>query len=210
MDWLTDDDTLDDPDEIEEVNERMLDKILDRSAYVAVLFSKDKCSECEKVLQKLESIDHLAEEAGIDFVRVKDLRLAKEYNIVSFPALVLFRRRIPLFYEEGSLKDADKVLKWLIKHKDSHKDVIELVDRHMLQVLLDDVDHIVVFFYDEHDCQEETAKRRQKSKSNDDDGDDICELILHELENIDDDTDQHGIHFVSFSFDFELDPFILF
>ncbi|KAH7644929.1 thioredoxin-like protein 1 [Dermatophagoides farinae] len=199
MDWLTDDETLDDPDEIEEVNERMLDKILDRSVYVAVLFSKDKCSECEKVLQKLESIDHLAEEAGIDFVRVKDLRLAKEYNIVSFPALVLFRRRIPLFYEEGSLKDADKVLKWLVKHKDSHKDVIELVDRHMLQVLLDDVDHIVVFFYDEHDCEEETAKRRQKSKttkSDDGDDDDICELILHELENIDDDTDQHGIHFV--------------
>lgn len=212
MDWLTDDETLDDPDEIEEVNERMLDKILDRSVYVAVLFSKDKCSECEKVLQKLESIDHLAEEAGIDFVRVKDLRLAKEYNIVSFPALVLFRRRIPLFYEEGSLKDADKVLKWLVKHKDSHKDVIELVDRHMLQVLLDDVDHIVVFFYDEHDCEEETAKRRQKSKttkSDDGDDDDICELILHELENIDDDTDQHGIHFVSFSFNLSY-PFILY
>lgn len=203
LSWLTDDDTLDDPDEIEEINERMLDKILDRSPYVAVLFTKDKCSECDKVLQKLESIDHLAEEAGIDFVRIRDIRLAKEYNIVSFPALVLFRRRIPVFYEEGSLKDADKVLKWLLKHKESHKDVIELVDRHMLQVLLDDVDHIVVFFYDEQQCQEQTASRTGKSgKKLDTTSDDetICDKILAELENIDDDTDQHGIHFVCIQF----------
>jgi len=55
LNWLTDDDTLDDPDNIEEINERNLDKILDRSPYVAVLFTKDKCSECEKVLQKVRN-----------------------------------------------------------------------------------------------------------------------------------------------------------
>lgn len=204
--WLTDDNTLDDPDEIEEVNERLLDKILDRSPYVAVLFTKDKCSECDKVLQKLENIDHIAEQSDIDFVRVKDVRLAKEYNIVSFPALVFFRRRIPAFYEEGSLKDADKVLKWLLKQKDTHKDVIEEVDRHMLGVLLDDVDHIVVFFYDQKECAAETKRlnklKQKKSgdgKTNGDDGQTICDKILVELENIDDDTDEHGIHFVSFS-----------
>src|SRR5690606_5598071 len=102
--------------------------ILDRSQYVAVLFTKDKCSECDKVLQKLENIDHLAEEAAIDFVRVRDVRIAKEYNIVSFPALVFFRRRIPVFYEDGSLRDSDKVLQWMLGQKDSHQDVIELVD----------------------------------------------------------------------------------
>ncbi|KAF7496675.1 Protein disulfide-isomerase A5 [Sarcoptes scabiei] len=204
LSWVTNEETLSDPDEIEEINERMLDKILDRSSYVAVLFFKEKCSECEKVLQKLESIDHLVEEAGIDFVRIKDMRLAKEYNIVSFPALVLFRRRIPVFYEEGQLKDADKVLKWLIKQKDSHTDVIELVDKHMLQILLDDVDYIVVFFYDEKDCSAETNKRKGKqtqknqkqSKQSDSSDQTICDEILKELENIDDDTDQHGIHFV--------------
>lgn len=215
--WLTDDNTLDDPDEIEEVNERMLDKILERSPYVAVLFTKDKCSECDKVLQKLEDIDHIAEEASIDFVRVKDIRLAKEYNIVSFPALVFFRRRIPAFYEEGSLRDADKVLNWLMKQKDTHQDVIEQVDRHMLTVLLDDVDHIVVYFYDEEECAAETKRlkklKQQKQKKSEagkpetaaateakpDDLEtekSVCDIILHELENIDDDTDKHGIHFV--------------
>lgn len=220
--WLTDDDTLDDPDEIEEVNERMLDKILDRSPYVAVLFTKEKCSECDKVLEKLEEIDDEAEQASIDFVRVKDVRLAKEYNIVSFPALVFFRRRIPVFFDDGSLKDAEKVLKWLISQKDTHEDVIEAVDRHMLNVLLDDVDHIVVFFYDDAECDAETKRRLKlkqtkeakkekkdgkesdaaKKKDADDDGDDdedICDRILHELEKIDDETDQEGIHFVSSS-----------
>lgn len=205
LNWLTDDTTLDDPDDIEEVNEKMLDKIMDRSPFVAVLFIKEKCSECDKALSKLENIDHIAEEQDIDFVRVKDIRLAKEYNIVSFPALVFFRKRIPVFYDEGSLQNADKVLKWLLKQKDSHQDVIEEVDKHMLQVLLDDVDHIVVFFYDTEQCQAETdrrkkaaAKKGKKEDTDDDDGDDtVCDKILAELENIDDDTDRHGIHFVS-------------
>lgn len=207
LQWITDDSTLDDPDEIEEVNERMLDKILDRSSHVAVLFTKDKCSECDKVLDKLEDIDHIAEENDIDFVRVKDIRLAKEYNIVSFPALVYFQRRIPIYFDEGNLKDADKVLKWLLQHKETQQDVIEEVDRHMLNVLLDDVDHIVVFFYDTQQCKAATqslkkAKGKKAEKQDQDDGEEttICAKIVHELENIDDDTDQHGIHFVSFYF----------
>ncbi|KAJ6215940.1 hypothetical protein RDWZM_010440 [Blomia tropicalis] len=197
--WLTADDTLDDPDEIEEVNERMLDKILDRSPYVAVLFTKEKCSECDKVLNKLEDIDDDANEASIDFVRVKDVQLAKEYNIISFPALVFFRRRIPLFFENGSLKDADNVLKWLLAQKDTHEDVIEAVDKHMLNVLLDDVDHIVVYFYDDDECDAETKRLIKQNKDKDyklKDNENICDRILHELENIDDETDQEGIHFV--------------
>ena len=210
--WLTADDTLADPDEIEEVNEKMLDKLLDKSAYVAVLFTKEKCSECEKVLEKLENIDHIAEEASIDFVRVKDVKLAKEYNIVSFPALVFFRRRIPVFFDNGSLRDADKVLKWLLDQQESHEDVIEAVDKHMLNVLLDDVDHIVVYFYDTEECEAETKRRAKQKHAKDakkdskkdakdandgDDDDNICDQILHELEKIDDETDQEGIHFVS-------------
>lgn len=56
--------------------------------------------------------------------------------------------------------------------------VIELVDRKTLQALLNEVEHLAVFFYDGDDCPD-------------------CEKILRELENIDDDTDQHDILFVS-------------
>jgi thiol-disulfide isomerase/thioredoxin len=175
--WVTSEEALDKPDEIEEVNHKMLDKMLDKSPYIAVLFTKEKCSECDKVLTELENIDHIAEENDIDFVKVKDPKLAKEYNIVTFPTLIFFRKRFPQFYE-GNLKDEETVLQWLIDNKVAKEDVIELVDRYMLEVLLDDIDHIVVFFYDGDDCK-------------------TCEKILNELENIDDDTDKHGIHFVS-------------
>ncbi|XP_054164277.1 uncharacterized protein LOC128961959 isoform X2 [Oppia nitens] len=174
--WVTSEEALDKPDEIEEINDKMLDKMLEKNSYVAVLFIKEKCSECDKVLIELENIDHIAEEQDIDFVKVKDPKVAKEYNILTFPTLMFFRNRFPQFYE-GNLKDEDTVLKWLIDHKEAKEDIIELVDRHMLEVLLDDIDHITVFFYDGDDCPD-------------------CDTILKELENIDDDTDKHGIHFV--------------
>lgn len=44
-------------------------------------------------------------------------------------------------------------------------------------MLINDVDHLAVFFYSDNNCDE-------------------CEEILEELETIDDDTDKHGIQFV--------------
>lgn len=46
----------------------------------------------------------------------------------------------------GNLKDEDSVLAWLLERKEAEADVIELVDRKMLEVLLEDVDHLAVFF----------------------------------------------------------------
>lgn len=40
MEWLIDDDNRELADEIEEVNERMLERLLDESLYLAVLFCK--------------------------------------------------------------------------------------------------------------------------------------------------------------------------
>lgn len=40
MAWLTDEDTLEIPDRIEEVNTKMLDKILAENEYVVVYFCK--------------------------------------------------------------------------------------------------------------------------------------------------------------------------
>ncbi|RWS17098.1 thioredoxin-like protein 1, partial [Dinothrombium tinctorium] len=175
--WVTSEEALDTPDQIEEVNEKMLDKLLSKSPYVAVLFSKGKsCSECEKVLEELENIDHIAEEHDIDFVKITEQKIADDYNIVTFPTLVFFKRRFPKFYE-GDLKDEETVLKWLVESKGEEEDVIELVDRRMLEVIIKDIENIAVFFYDKDKCT-------------------TCDKILAELEHIDDDTDKHGIHFV--------------
>lgn len=50
------------------------------------------------------------------------------------------------FYILGDLLDEQKVLKWLMDSKQKKNDIIEYIDRKMLNVLLDDVDHIVVYF----------------------------------------------------------------
>lgn len=71
-------------DEIEEVNERMLERLLDESSFLAVLFCKsnnknnsyllvfdqnlflddEDCPECEEILEELELIDGEADMYG--------------------------------------------------------------------------------------------------------------------------------------------------
>lgn len=46
----------------------------------------------------------------------------------------------------GNLMDEEAVLKWLIQNKETKDDLIEFVDKKMLDVLLDDVEHIIVYF----------------------------------------------------------------
>lgn len=54
---------------------------------------------CDKVLAELEDIDDDAESNDIDFVKISDPDTIEEYNIVTFPTLVFFRRRFPQFYD---------------------------------------------------------------------------------------------------------------
>ncbi|KAK8786612.1 hypothetical protein V5799_023615 [Amblyomma americanum] len=173
--WMTSEETLDIPDQIESVNQKMLDKLLSTNDYVAVFFTKAKCPECDKVLAELENIDDEAEAMDIDFVKVTDPKIAKAYDIIALPALVFFKKKFPQYYD-GNLKDEDQVLKWLTESKEKSDDEIELVDRRMLEMLLQDMESVAVFFFTE-DCPE-------------------CDKVLEELENIDDDTDKQGIYFV--------------
>ncbi|KAJ8921399.1 hypothetical protein NQ315_003015 [Exocentrus adspersus] len=163
--WLTDENTLEIPDRIEEVNSRMLDKILNKEG--------DKRSQ--KILQELENIDDECEDKDIDFVKISDDGIQKEYDLPSLPAVAFYRNRFREIYT-GDLMHEEAILDWILELRDSDPDVIESVDRKTLQVLINDVDHLAVLFYTD-DCDE-------------------CDEILEELETIDDDTDKHGIQFV--------------
>jgi thioredoxin-related protein len=50
------------------------------------------------VLKELERIDDEADDLDIMFVKIKDLRYAKKYGIVSMPSLVFFRKKFPSLY----------------------------------------------------------------------------------------------------------------
>ncbi|XP_049542265.1 uncharacterized protein LOC125955256 isoform X2 [Anopheles darlingi] len=177
LDFLTSLEAMDLPDRIEEVNAKILSKIIEDSDYVAVLFYKPECKKCIKALQELENIDDEADQLDIGFVKIHDEDLAEEYNLGALPKLVYYRHQTPIVYEHELQREED-VLEWLVENKATgdEDDVIEEVNAKTLKTLIQNIDNLVVLFYD--------------------DGDEESESVLQELENIDDDCAKHGIQFV--------------
>ncbi|XP_011332954.1 uncharacterized protein LOC105276699 isoform X2 [Ooceraea biroi] len=175
LSWLTDEDTLEIPGKIEEVNAKMLENILDENDYVVVFFYKEGDKKSQKILQELENIDDECEEKDIDFVKISDEGIEKEYDLPGLPALAFYRHKFRQIYA-GDMMHEEQILEWVLDLRTTTPDVIESVDRKTLQVLINDIEHLAVFFYDDK-CES-------------------CAEILEELETIDDDTDKHGIQFV--------------
>lgn len=176
LEWLVDDDNRELEDEIEDVNARMLEKLVDESPLLVVLFYDDDCIECPDVLGELEEIDDELDVFGIDFVKVNDQRAFDKYDVHTVPMLAFFRKKEPIFYD-GDLMDEGKVLEWLTSDEIFElKDEIEEVNKKMLEKLLNENPYIAVYFYD-NDC-------------------DNCETILKELERIDDEADDLEVMFV--------------
>lgn len=63
--WLTDENTLEIPGKIEEVNQKMLDKILTENDYIVVFFYREGDKKSFKILSELENIDDECEEKDI-------------------------------------------------------------------------------------------------------------------------------------------------
>ncbi|XP_032590999.1 uncharacterized protein LOC6560091 isoform X17 [Drosophila grimshawi] len=176
LEWLIDDDNRELADEIEEVNERMLDRLMAESTLLVVFFYDDDCAECEEILEELEEIDGEADMFGIDFVKITSVEAAKKYEVVNIPSLVYFRKQVPVLYD-GDMHQHDKVITWLTSQDVFEiKNEIEEVNRKMLDKLLEENEFISVFFY-EHNQPDSVA-------------------ALEKLENIDSETDNLDITFV--------------
>lgn len=133
---------------IEEVTDEILDDLIEEHEYVVVYFSGkcDEGEECDNILDELENIDDELDETGIIFVTTEDMNLAKKYGIKSFPKLVFFRNKEPLIYS-GDIEDEDEVLAWLTDENTLEiPDRIEEVNMRMLDKLLTENEHVVVFF----------------------------------------------------------------
>jgi hypothetical protein len=165
--WLTDENTLEIPGKIEEVNMKMLEKILAENDHIVVFFCKHFFSlftlarsplilfhlfsdpegdkKSQKILNELENIDDECEEKDIDFVKTSDDGIEKEYDLPALPALAFYRHKFRTIYT-GDLMNEDEILKWVLNLIEATPDVIESVDRRTLQVLINDIDHLAVFF----------------------------------------------------------------
>lgn len=93
----------------------------------------------------MENIDDECEEKDIDFVKTSDDGVDKEYDLAALPALAFYRHKFRTIYT-GDLMKEDEILKWVLELYESNPDVIESVDRKTLQVLINDVEHLAVFF----------------------------------------------------------------
>lgn len=51
----------------------------------------DDCKQCDRVLAEIEHIDDEAEGAGIDFVKIDDKKMAKEFGVFALPAVLFFK-----------------------------------------------------------------------------------------------------------------------
>ncbi|KAI4502300.1 hypothetical protein M0802_002212 [Mischocyttarus mexicanus] len=146
LEWLIDDDNRELADEIESVNERMLERLLDESPFLAVFFYDEDCAECDEIMESLEKIDGEADLFGIDFVKISNPETAEKYNVLNIPSLVYFRKRTPLIYD-GDLTQEDKILQWLTSQDVFEiKNEIEEVNKKMLDKLLDENEFLAVFF----------------------------------------------------------------
>lgn len=96
-------------------------------------------------MNELENIDDECEEKDIDFVKTSDDGVELEYDLPTLPALAFYRHKFRTIYT-GDLMNEDEILQWVLELVDSTPDVIESVDRRTLQVLINDIEHLAVFF----------------------------------------------------------------
>lgn len=106
---------------------------------------KEGDKKSQKILQELENIDDECEEKDIDFVKISDEGIEKEYDLPGLPALAFYRHKFRQVYT-GDMMHEEAILEWILDLRTQTPDVIENVDRKTLQVLINDVEHLAVFF----------------------------------------------------------------
>lgn len=119
------------------------------------------------MLAEIEHIDDEADGAGINFVKIDDKKMAKEFGIFALPAILFFRqnskepviyageiiiKKLPYFDQAngsdflGDLYEEDQILAWLMTQKDPSGDVIEDIDGQRLIDLIEESGSMAIYF----------------------------------------------------------------
>lgn len=128
----------------------------------------EDCKQCPRVLAEVEHIDDDADKAGIDFVKIDDKQMAKEFGVFALPAIVFFKpsSKEPVIYAGkpcssyhwiqiyytflcsslGDLSEEEQILTWLLTQKDPSGDVIEDLEGDRLINLIEESGSIAVYF----------------------------------------------------------------
>ncbi len=101
--WLTAEETLEIPAKIEEVNEIMLAKRLRSEDSIFVFFYEEDDIFAQRLLKSLESLDDSLDKRDVDFVKISDAGIDKDYSLENLPALVHFSAGQPSVFQ-GDLR----------------------------------------------------------------------------------------------------------
>ena len=96
--WLTSEETLDIPEKIEEVNEIMLSKRIKSEENIFVFFYEDDDIFAQRLLKFMETVDNSLDKKDIDFVKISDDGIDKDYSLECLPALVHFNSGAPTVF----------------------------------------------------------------------------------------------------------------
>ena len=145
-------------DTIEQVTDKILEKLIEDEDYLAVFFS-GRCGPgdlCYEMLENYENIDTKLGDYGIMFVATEDKNLARnEYDVKFFPSLGIFRNGDFVRYT-GDLMDEFDVLEWIISRDTLEiPGKIESVNSQMLTALLEEESDLIVFMYREDNRMDE-------------------------------------------------------
>jgi len=112
--WLTAEETLELPEKIEEVNEIMLSKRIKSEENIFVFFYEDDDIFAQRLLKFMETVDNSLDKKDIDFVKISDDGIGKDYSLECLPALVHFNAGDPTIFP-GDLREEKDVKKWIDK-----------------------------------------------------------------------------------------------
>ena len=101
--WLTAEETLEMPQKIEEVNEIMLAKRLRSEDSMFVFFYDEEDIFAQRLLKGLEVLDDSLDKRDVDFVKISDAGIEKDYSLERLPALVHFSAGEPTVFQ-GDLR----------------------------------------------------------------------------------------------------------
>ena len=71
-----------------------------------------------KLLEELESVDHILENQGINLVKIDDASEAEKYGVDVIPAIVHFQFKEPHVFK-GDLTNEKKIVEWVLKLRES-------------------------------------------------------------------------------------------
>jgi len=115
LSWMT---TQASGSHIEDINSHILEKLLKRHEDVTVLFYSKGVKGEKRLIEDLEEVDHILEDAGVPLVKMDDQNEAEKWGLDVVPGIVHFQYKHPNIFK-GDLANEKKIVEWVLETQSS-------------------------------------------------------------------------------------------